>query len=177
MLDDQPNQRAQCRIFPSVTERTYCRPSSTSATLKSVGGSQPSILFGHLIVLLALRVSEWVTMEARQSCESGFTELNRGRGRGDICHDGRMPSSVACLAGRRRSGIAHVGPESQIACSCRLRAQRYLTRRIAISIVLAVAPGLRRIVFGTLSLVGSLLASVLFLTWLIGPRAPPKRWW
>ena len=48
---------------------------------------------------------------------------------------------------------------------------------IAILIGLVFAPGLRRIVFGTLSLVGSLLASVLFLTWLIGPRAPPKRWW
>ena len=48
---------------------------------------------------------------------------------------------------------------------------------IAIFVVLAFAPGLRRIVFGTLSLVASLLAGVLFLTWLIGPRSPPKRWW
>lgn len=48
---------------------------------------------------------------------------------------------------------------------------------IAILIVLAFARGLRRIVFGTLSVVASLLAGVLFLTWLIGPRAPPKRWW
>ena len=49
---------------------------------------------------------------------------------------------------------------------------------LAVIIGLAFAPpALRRAVFRTLSSVFALLTSVLFLTWLMGSRSQPCRWW
>ena len=48
---------------------------------------------------------------------------------------------------------------------------------LAIIIGLAFAPNLRRIVFGTFSSVLTLLAGVLFLTWLTGSRSSSRRRW
>jgi hypothetical protein len=48
---------------------------------------------------------------------------------------------------------------------------------LAILVALAFAPTARRVVFVTLSRVLSLLAGVLFLTWLTGYRSPNRRRW
>jgi hypothetical protein len=48
---------------------------------------------------------------------------------------------------------------------------------VASLVALAFAPSARRVIFGTLSRVFSLLAGVLFLTWLAGSRSPFKRRW
>jgi hypothetical protein len=48
---------------------------------------------------------------------------------------------------------------------------------LVILVALAFAPNARRIVFGTLSRVLSILASVLFLGWLMGSRSQSRRRW
>jgi hypothetical protein len=48
---------------------------------------------------------------------------------------------------------------------------------LVVLVALAFFPNARRIVFGTVSRVLSILAGVLFLGWLMGSRSQPRRRW
>jgi hypothetical protein len=67
-----------CTHWRIVSNRIFGAVCNDDVVVVKTSGNYQTYQATIVLMFLALRESEWVTIGARRSCETGFTELGRG---------------------------------------------------------------------------------------------------